>query len=256
MAHDWERRYEAAITVAQKAGANALSYFNKDIVVEWKADQSPVTLADQSSEEIIRQEISKNFPEDGFLGEEFGNQPGSSGYQWVIDPIDGTRNFIRGVPVWATLLGLKFHGEVIAGIAVIPAMSQTYHALKGHGSFRDGKQLHVSQIDSLKKATVVYTSITLFQQENREKQFLDLVAQCDRTRGFGDFYGFTLLAEGTVDVAIDSGVKEWDVCPLKVIVEEAGGMFSDWTGTPRIDVPQVLATNGLLHGEVLRIING
>src|ERR1700724_1445342 len=127
---DFRNRYELAMEATRKAGRLALGYFDKDIPVEWKADESPVTRADREAESFLRETFGKAFPRDGFLGEEHGEQPGSSGFRWVIDPIDGTRSFVRGVPLWATLVGLEYKGELIAGITYLPALNQTFRALR------------------------------------------------------------------------------------------------------------------------------
>src|SRR5207302_4181349 len=139
------------------------------IAVEWKADHSPVTLADQGAEQMLRATLLGKFPRDGFLGEESGDTPGASGFRWIIDPIDGTRSFVRGVPIWATLVGLEYKGELIAGVAHLPAMNQTYRALRGDGALRDDRPIHVSTIDNLKEAHVFYSSITWFERAGREK---------------------------------------------------------------------------------------
>src|SRR5215470_7207339 len=128
---DWRNRYDIAITASKQAGDFALGYFDNNIAVEWKADQSPVTMADRGAEEMLRKALLGKFPNDGFLGEEFGDTPGTSGYRWIIDPIDGTRSFVRGIPIWATMVGLEYQRELIAGVVYIPAMNQVYRALRG-----------------------------------------------------------------------------------------------------------------------------
>src|SRR5437764_9745398 len=143
---DWRNRYEVALDAAKSAGQFALQYFDQGIAVEWKADDSPVTMADKGAEQLLRQTLLGKFPGDGFLGEEFGDTPGSSGYRWIIDPIDGTRSFVRGIPIWATLVGLEYKGEQIAGVVDVPAMGNTYRALRGDGAYRDDRPLHVSEV--------------------------------------------------------------------------------------------------------------
>src|SRR5437660_740692 len=142
----WRSRYDVAIEAAQQAGQLALQYFDRDIAIEWKADDSPVTIADRNAETLLRTTLLGRFPQDGFLGEESGDTPGSSGYRWIIDPIDGTRSFVRGIPIWAVLVGLEYRGELIAGVCRLPAMNQTYRALRGDGAFRDDRRLHVSTV--------------------------------------------------------------------------------------------------------------
>ncbi len=253
---DWRNRYEVALDAAQKAGQLALSYFDQGVAVEWKADQSPVTLADRGAEEMLRHELLGRFPNEGFLGEEFGLTPGSSGFRWIIDPIDGTRSFVRGIPIWATLVGLEYKGELIAGVAYIPAMRQTYRALRGEGAFRDERRLRVSDVNTLDKAHVYYSSIAWFNKSGHDQQFLKLVHLTERQRGFGDFYGFVMIAQGSGEIMVEHGVHAWDIGALAPIVEEAGGKLTAFDGKFNLDRPDVLASNGLLHDEALAIIQG
>lgn len=258
---DWKSRYELAVRAAHQAGAIGMKHF-PDVdsaafasKVEWKHDQSPVTLADREAEALLRSTLLSAFPNDGFLGEESGDQPGSSGYRWIIDPIDGTRSFVRGIPIWATLVGLEYKGEPIAGVAHIPPLNHTYRALRGDGAYRGDSRIHVSSISAMSEAILFYSSISWFVKAGKKDEFLELAARTQRQRGFGDFYGFVLVAQGAGEIMIEHGVHIWDVAAIKPIVEEAGGRFSDWNGDPRIDRPDVIASNGKLHDEVLRIIN-
>jgi histidinol-phosphatase len=253
---DWRQRYEIALTAAKQAGEFALGYFDNNIAVEWKADQSPVTMADRGAEELLRKTLLAKFPNDGFLGEEFGNTPGTSGYRWIIDPIDGTRSFVRGIPFWATLVGLEYNGDLIGGIAYLPALKQTYHALRGNGAFRDDRRIRVSDVNSLEKAHVYYSSISWFRKAGHDRQFLDLVNLTERQRGFGDFYGFVMIAQGSGEIMVEHGVHAWDIAALAPIVEEAGGKLTAWDGKFDLEKPDVLATNGLLHEQTLQIIVG
>ena len=255
MSPAWRTRYDLAIEAAQKAGDLARGYFETTFEVEQKADSSPVTIADKQAEQLIRTMVAKHFPDDGFLGEEFGDQPGTSGFRWVIDPIDGTRSFVRHIPIWATLVGLEYRGEQIGGVAYLPVFGQTYRALRGDGAFVNERRIRVSDVGQLSDALMCYSSIRWFQGAGREKTFLDLVAATQRQRGFGDFYGFVLVAEGACDLMVEHGVHAWDVSALKAIVEEAGGRFTDWKDTPTTETPDVLATNGKLHAATLAILN-
>jgi histidinol-phosphatase len=244
------------VTAAQEAGRLALGHFEANLTVEWKQDQSPVTIADREAEALLRRTILAAFPDDGFLGEEHGEKPGSSGYRWIIDPIDGTRSFVRGIPIWATLVGLEHRDEQIAGVCELPAMGQTFRALRGDGAYRGDRRLHVSTIDTLEEAILFYSSVSWFVKAGREKEFLELAARTQRQRGFGDFYGHVLVAQGAGEVMVEHGVHAWDVAALKPIIEEAGGRFTDWDGTPTIHRPDVIASNGKLHDVTLRILNG
>src|SRR5207302_7964393 len=184
----------------------------------WKADRSPVTLADREAETLLRERLLGAFPDDGFLGEEFGDRPGTSGFRWIVDPIDGTRSFVRGIPLWATLIGLEYRDEQIAGIAVAPALGHTWRALRGDGTYYDDRRVRVSDVADLAQALVFYSSLSWFVKAGRLDGFLGLVRGADRTRGFGDFYGFVLVAQGAGELMVEHGVHAWDVAAIKPIV--------------------------------------
>ena len=252
---DWRTRYDLAIAVARQAGDFARGYYDSSFAVEWKPDNSPVTIADKGAEEMIRREIKKHFPNDAFLGEESGSEPGTTGFRWIIDPIDGTRSFVRRIPIWATLIGLEYQGEQIGGVAFAPVLGNLYRALRGDGVYMDDRRIRVSDVSELSKSLMCYSSIGWFRKAGRESTFLELAAKTERQRGFGDFYGFVLVAQGACELMVEHGVKAWDVAATKVLVEEAGGMFTDWNGIPTIDAPDVLATNGKVHAAALAILN-
>jgi len=254
MNRESHNRYEAALEATRAAGEFALGYFDADVQVEWKADRSPVTLADRGAEDLLRTRLLGLFPNDGFLGEEFGDVPSGSGFRWIVDPIDGTRNFVRGVPIWATLVGLEYRGEQIAGIACLPAMQQTYRALRGDGAFRNDRAIRVSAIAGLEDATLFYSSMSWFIKAGCADRFIELVKKTQRQRGFGDFYGFLLVAQGSGDLMVEHGVHAWDIAALKPIVEEAGGRLSDWENGGDIFRPDVIASNGILHEAALGIL--
>lgn len=253
---DWRARYEVAINAARDAGAVALRYFESNLNVEWKSDQSPVTVADREAEALLRSTLLGKFPSDGFLGEESGDQPGSSGFRWIIDPVDGTRSFVRGVPLWATLVGLEYKGEQIAGIANVPALGHLYRALRGDGAYRNDNRIHVSDVSTLARSHLFYSSVSWFVKAGRQDLFLQLAAQTERQRGYGDFYGFVLVAQGSGDIMLEHGCHAWDLSALMAILEEAGGRMTDWQGQPDIHHPDVVASNGLLHDKVLQILAG
>jgi histidinol-phosphatase len=254
MNSDWRTRYDLAIEAAQQAGQLARTYYESTFQVERKADSSPVTIADREAEQLIRTLITQHFPNDGLLGEEYGDQPGSTGYRWVIDPIDGTKSFVRHVPIWATLIGLEYRGEQIGGVVSIPVFNMTYRALRGAGAFLNERPIRVSTVDRLADALLCYSSIGWFSRVGREQTFLELANRTARQRGYGDFYGFVLVAEGAADVMIEHGVNPWDIVATKAIIEEAGGRFTDWDDTPTVSRPDVLATNGRVHAEALAIL--
>ncbi|MBM3997572.1 MAG: histidinol phosphate phosphatase [Planctomycetes bacterium] len=252
---DWRNRHDAARAAAEEAGRFALQYFDQGIAVEWKPDQSPVTMADRGAEQLLRKKLLELFPGDGFLGEEFGDTPGTSGYRWIIDPIDGTRSFVRGIPIWACMIGLEHKGELIAGVVYLPAMRQAYHALRGNGAFRDERRIRVSDVADLARAHVYYSSISWFHKAGHTQQFLNLVHCTERQRGFGDFYGFMMVAQGSGEIMVEHGVHAWDLGAIVPIVEEAGGLLTAWDGKLDIDKPDVLASNRLLHKQALEIMN-
>jgi histidinol-phosphatase len=251
---EWRTRYEAAVAAAGKAGALALGYFDRQQTVEWKHDQSPVTVADREAEALLRRELLARFPHDGFLGEEHGEQTGTTGFRWIIDPIDGTRNFVRGIPVWGTLVGLEYQGEPIAGVAEVPTLGQTYRALRGDGAYRGERRIRVSDVAALDEGILFYSSLSWFIRAGRQDAFLELTARTQRQRGFGDFYGFVLVAQGSGELMVEHGVHAWDVAALVPILEEAGGRLTDWDGTRTIHRPDVIASNGHLHGAALQIL--
>jgi histidinol-phosphatase len=250
---DWRSRYDQAIDFTRQAGKVALRYFDSDFQVEWKSDQSPVTIADRETEQALRKSLLEAFPKDGFLGEEYGDTPGASGYRWILDPIDGTRSFVRGIPLWGVLVGLEYKGELIAGIVDAPPLGHTYHALRGNGCYRNDRRIRVSDETDLAKGLVFYSGLNWFVKAGREQAFLELVRRSDRQRGLGDWYGFMLVAQGSGEVMVDYGVHVWDVAAIKPIVEEAGGQFTNWDGQQDIHRPDVIVTNGKLHDDLLAI---
>jgi histidinol-phosphatase len=229
-----------------------------DLRVESKPDLTPVTDADLAVEESLRNVLSRARPRDALLGEEFGRS-GSSQRCWVIDPIDGTKNYVRGVPVWATLIGLMDEDEVIAGVVTAPALGRRWWAARDGGAWT-GRSLtkaspcRVSQVASLSDASLSYSGLGTWSKEGRLDEFLDLVKKVWRSRAYGDFWSHMLVAEGAVDISAETDVNLWDLAALQIIVEEAGGAFTDLAGTPRPDCGSAVCTNGLLHSEVLSLL--
>jgi histidinol-phosphatase len=246
---DWRNRYEQAVLAARRASLLALGYFDTPFAVEWKADQTPVTIADREAEQLLRTALLQAFPHDGFLGEEYGEKPGTSGYRWIIDPIDGTKNFVRGIPVWGTLVGLEHQGELIAGVVEVPALGQSYRALRGDGAYRNDRRVRVSDVADLAEATMLCTTMTL--APDVRTAILGLGDRARVIRGYGDFYGYMLVASGCGDLMVEHGVHPWDVAATRAIVEEAGGRYTAWDGTRSLDRPDTLASNGRLHDQAL-----
>ena len=223
---------------------------DRELVVTTKPDLTPVTEADREVERVLRERIAAARPGHAVLGEEFGTE-GSGDWRWILDPIDGTKNYVRGIPIWATCIGLQHGEEMVAGVISAPALGRRWWAARGEGAFADGQPIRVSAVADLADAQVSYDSVQGWERFGLGERFLDLARRCWRTRGLGDFWSHVLVAEGAVDVAAEPEVSVWDVAAVQVIVEEAGGRFTDLAGAARPDGGSAVSTNGLLHDEVL-----
>lgn len=250
-----DKRLETAIAAAQAGGEVALKYFRTALAVEYKGDRSPVTRADRECEQRIVEVLRQAFPDYGIVGEEFGEQ-GNRQVRWIIDPIDGTKNFIRGIPYFATLIGLEEDGEITAGVVYAPAVDDLLYAQKGRGAFDRSGPLRVSSVAGLREAMVVFGGIDIFRQAGRWDGFERLVRASGRQRGFGDYFGHTFVARGQAEAMIELDLKPWDLAAIKIIIEEAGGRFTDFTGTATIYGGTAIASNGLLHDEIIRLLDG
>jgi histidinol-phosphatase len=250
-----DRALAAAADAARAAGAIALRYYTSGFDVTLKPDQTPVTQADREAEQAIVAALGRAYPEWGFLGEEFGAQ-GPKDVRWIIDPIDGTRNFVRRVPVWATLLGLEERGEIVAGVIHNPVTGELYTARRGGGARLDGQPIHVSDVGDLWSATLLHAGLRLYRAAGIWDGFVRLVDATERQRGFGDYMGYTLVAEGKGDFSVEVDLKPWDLAPCKIMVEEAGGRFTDLDGRPTIYSGNALVSNGRLHDAVLSLLRG
>jgi histidinol-phosphatase len=248
-----DRRLEAAISAAKVGGEVALRYFRTGLTVEYKGDRSPVTQADRECEQRITEVLLEAFPDYGVVGEEFGERSGARA-RWIIDPIDGTKNFIRGIPYFATLIGLEEDGEVTAGVIYAPAVDDLLYAQKGQGAFDGGGRLHVSRITPLRQGLLVFGGIAVFREAGRWDAFERLVRASGRQRGFGDYFGHTFVARGQAEAMVELDLKPWDLAPIKIIVEEAGGRFTDFTGAATIYGGTAIASNGVVHDEILQLI--
>ena len=218
-----------------------------------KPDLSPVTEADQAIEAMARRLVRENHPELGVLGEEEGEAPGTAETRLIIDPIDGTRNFVRGIPVFATLVAIETAGEVVAGVASAPALAARWHAARGGGAYRDGRRIQVSRIASLEHAMLFHGNLGP-GEAGPPPGIAELFARVERTRGFGDFYQHMLVAEGAGEAALDPVVQPWDIAALQVIVEEAGGRATSLSGERSIRANSLLTSNGLLQNAILAIL--
>ena len=242
--------------LADAADAITLARFGAlDLVVESKPDLTPVSDADLAVEQAIRSLLATRRPDDAVLGEEDG-ETGTGPRRWVVDPVDGTKNFVRGVPVWATLVALQEDGEVTVGVVSAPALGRRWWAARGLGAHTSGpgagaRRLQVSAVGALADASVSYSSLTGWEEQGRLPGLLQLSRDVWRTRAYGDFWSHVLVAEGAVDASFEPEVSLWDLAPLQVVVEEAGGRFTDLSGQARPDGGSVVCSNGRLHDAVL-----
>jgi histidinol-phosphatase len=246
-----------AIDIAQEAGHLALQHFHRGIKAEMKADNTPVTLADQECERYIRKSIAKHFPDDAILGEEEGETAARDSHnsrRWIIDPIDGTYNFARKVPIWSVLLGLEEQGEIIVGVLHAPAMEETFWAERGGGSWRNGERVRVSDIAELNKTMFVFGAPDRIVKQGFWNGLENVIRSTYRQRGFGDYLNFAHVFEGKAEAAFEVGLKPWDLAPMKIIVEEAGGRYSDLKGGSSIYSGSCLVSNGHVHDEILRLL--
>ena len=241
----------AALEAAHAAADVIRHYYRGQFEVNFKADNSPVTRADIEAEQVIRKTISLRFPEHGFYGEETGRQDGNSGYLWLVDPIDGTKSFVRRYPFFSTQIALMHEGRIILGVSSAPAFEEMAWAESGTGSWLGGERLQVSNIGALDQAALSTGNLRTLASSESWTGWGEVVARVDRIRGYGDFYHYHLLASGRIDAVVESDVNILDIAALSLIVEEAGGRFTDLYGNAvGLDTTSVLATNGLLHDEI------
>jgi histidinol-phosphatase len=250
-----DRALAAASDAARAAGAIALTYYTSGFDVTIKPDQTPVTQADREAEQAVVAALGRAYPEWGFLGEEFGAR-GPTDVRWIVDPIDGTRNFVRHVPVWATLLALEARGEIVAGVIHNPVTGELYAARRGGGARLNGDRIHVSDVSDLWSATLLHAGLRLYREAGVWDGLVRLVDATERQRGFGDYMGYTLVAEGKAEFYVEVDLKPWDLAPCKIVIEEAGGRFSDLAGQPTIYSGNALVSNGRLHDAALNLLRG
>jgi histidinol-phosphatase len=251
-----------ALELADVADAITLArYRATDLVVETKPDLTPVTEADTAVERALRERLAADRPGDAIVGEEYGSSEiPESGRRWIVDPIDGTKNYVRGIPVWATLLALEERDEVTVGVVSAPALHRRWWAARGVGAFAadgltaDPQRLAASGVRALEDAQLLMSGFDGWDEQGRLDRLLALSRACWRTRGFGDFWGYMLVAEGVAEVCCEAVVSLWDLAAPQVIVEEAGGTFTDLGGVRTAAGGDALATNGLLHEQALAIV--
>jgi histidinol phosphatase-like enzyme (inositol monophosphatase family) len=252
-------RLELALAAGKDAGRLTLQYFQQqNYEVERKSDASPVTIADRSAEQLLRDRIAAGFPRDGVLGEEFGRQDGSSGYTWILDPIDGTKSFISGVPLYGTLVGVEHEGRCLLGLVFMPALNEGVYAAAGHGAWHfRGDEVptlaRVSQRPRLADGLFITSQFDTFAARGADSALAALQKAAYISRTWGDCYGYLLVATGRAEAMVDPIMNVWDAAAIQPIVEEAGGSFTDWQGNATIHSGEGVATNGLVHEEVLAI---
>lgn len=255
-----QNRLEYAVEIAREAGKLTLEYFNHpNLVVERKNDRTPVTVADRGAELLLRERIAERFADDAILGEEFPEKEGDSGFRWILDPIDGTKSFIHGVPIYSTLIGVEQDGEPVLGVIRLPALDETVWAMRGEGAwhesprFKTPQRTQVSPCQKLEEGLFLTSSVTAFENMGRDGALREISRKMLLTRTWGDAYGYYLVATGRAEVMIDPILSLWDAAPLLTILTEAGGRFSDWQGSPTINGEEAVASNGLLHDEIMAI---
>jgi len=226
-----------------------------DLHVETKPDLTPVSEADRAVEHEVRERLATDRSGDAVLGEEMGETGSGAARRWIIDPIDGTKSYVRGVPAWATLLALEVDGEMVVGVVSAPALGRRWWAARGQGAFADGDRIRVSEVHALEDAHVCAPNEREFEPRGLDAGWREVARQCWRPVGFADFWGHMLVAEGAVDAMIEPVLALWDVAALRPIVEEAGGRVSDLSGTGWADEAACVTTNGLLHDQILSILN-
>ncbi|MGW1774329.1 histidinol-phosphatase [Streptomyces sp. NPDC002104] len=253
-----------ALELADAADAATMERFRAlDLKVETKPDMTPVSEADTATEEIIRAGIAAARPSDAILGEEYGLK-GDGPRRWVVDPIDGTKNYVRGVPVWATLISLMEEQadgafRPVVGVVSAPALGRRWWAARGRGAFTGGAlgattALGVSKVATLADASFAYSSLSGWEEQGRLAGFLDLTRACWRTRGYGDFWPYMMVAEGSLDLCAEPELNLWDMAALAVVVEEAGGRFTSLDGVDDVHGGNAAASNGLLHAQMLDLL--
>jgi histidinol-phosphatase len=254
MAHDLKPYLDFAIDAAWQAGRLTLQYFQAAFNVEWKSDQSPVTIADQGAEQLLRRLIQQKYPDHAIVGEEFGAEHNADApFRWILDPIDGTRSFIRGVPLYAVLVGLEIEGEMAVGVSNFPALNELVAGATGLGATWNGRPCRTTSVNRLSDALVCYTDGAGFAKHGKGERWSKIKAAAQTERGWGDAYGHCLVATGRADAMFDPIMSVWDCAALVPILQEAGGTFTDWQGTTTAYGKEAISTNGQLLDEILTL---
>lgn len=253
-------RLEFALDAAREASRFILGYYQDTaLAVERKRDASPVTEADRGAERLLREAIAREFPGDAVLGEEYGESPGTSGYKWILDPVDGTKSFIHGVPLFGTLIGIEHQGTCVVGVCRFPALDEVVYAATGQGAWWQigsgaPQPARVSTVEKLDEALFCITTITGWDKIGRRETFQRICGATGLVRGWGDCYGHALVATGRADVMIDPAMNPWDAAALLPILQEAGGAFVDWQGQSSIYSGNGVSVNAALKGPILDLL--
>jgi len=245
-----------AISAAREAGRITLEFFQTGLAVQTKKDSSPVTMADLRGEEKLRDLIGSKYPDHDITGEEFGETARNSPYRWILDPIDGTQSFVRGVGLYGVLIGLEFDGEPVLGVAHFPALNETVYAARNLGCHWNGRRARVSEVNRLGDAALLMTDVPSLYQHGRGEAYERLSQTVRFQRSWGDCYGHMLVATGRAEIMLDPIMNVWDCAPLLPILQEAGGTFTDWNGVATIRGGNAFSTNGFLFDQVRDIIVG
>ena len=241
--------------LAYRAGRITLGYYNKGIQHDMKHDDSPVTAADQATEEFIRGEIEKSYPTHALVGEEYGEKAGEGNpFRWFVDPIDGTKSFLKGVPFYSVLIALEIEGVSRVGAVCFPALDEILYAADGLGAWCNGRRVRVSEVSRLKESVFCYTSWSAFRTEGRLGVFERLHKECFFGRGWSDAYGYYMVATGRAEIMVDPHIQIWDVAPFPPIFREAGGFFGSWTGEEGHSHGEAVAINGALKNKVMKLM--
>ena len=247
---------EFAVEVAWRAGRIALAHYQTGIAAQSKPDASPVTEADRAAELLVRDLIETKFPNDGIVGEEFGEVRSGARRRWIVDPIDGTRTFVRGVPFFGCLLALEEDHEPVVGVMYFPALEETVYGARGEGAWWNGRRALVSDTVSLDQALVLTTDVESIERQGYQAGFERLRARAGMLRTWGDCYGHALVATGRAEVMLDPIMNVWDAAALKPIIDEAGGVFTSWSGDSTHTGGSAVATNAAMARQVRTLLNG
>lgn len=255
MKHPLEAYLAFALETAFEAGRITLGYFQTGVQPDFKKDDTPVTIADRKAEEHIRSRIEKRFPQHCIIGEEFGeSEGGDSDFRWFIDPIDGTKAFIRGVPLYAVLIGLEIEGRIEVGVSYFPALDEMVYAASKKGCRLNGRPCRASTVDRLDRSMVSFTNAASFEQHDRGREWQRILKATYHSVGWSDAYGHSLVATGRLELMLDPIMNSYDGGPFPVILREAGGFFGDWSGNETIYAGEAMSTTQTLLPEVMRIL--